>query len=206
MVKIKKKNCLLLKYVRPKKTVFVYKMEVQCFLELYGLSLLYIYIYIVTTSILTAIYAPTSTRLVIMPKSSNPLTFKIACIISSHLVALSLPSPGESFEPAEGAHQHPLSLPFSYNFKHREYRHLKCKPAFAVESEREALGGVGSVLSHESLRRIFYSVKVSELGLFHSSESHRGKAQFRWDSSLYVHNPTTKKIPLWSHTGGPAIM
>ncbi len=42
-----------------------------------------------------------------------------------------------------------------------------------MESEREALGGVGSVLSHESLRRIFYSVKVSEFGLFHSSESHR---------------------------------
>ncbi len=134
---------------------------------------IYIYIYSYNLAILTAIYAPTSTRLVIMPKSSNPLTFKIACIISSHLVALSLPSPGESFEPAEGAHQHPLSLPFSYNFKLREYRHLKCKPAFAVESEREALGGVGSVLSHESLRRIFYSVKVSELGLFHSSESHR---------------------------------
>lgn len=40
-----------------------------------------------------------------------------------------------------------------------------------MESEREALGGVGSVLSHESLHRIFYSVKVSELGLLHSSES-----------------------------------
>ncbi len=118
--KTKQKNSLLLKYVRPKKkTVFVYKMEVQCFLELYGLSLyiyIYIYIYSYNLAILTAIYAPTSTHLVIMPKSSNPLTFKIACIISSHLVALSLPSPGESFEPAEGAHQHPLSLPFSYNF------------------------------------------------------------------------------------------
>lgn len=40
-----------------------------------------------------------------------------------------------------------------------------------MEREREALGGVGGILSHESLRCIFYSVKVSELGLLHSSES-----------------------------------
>lgn len=40
-----------------------------------------------------------------------------------------------------------------------------------MERESEALGGVGGIVSHESLHGIFYSAKVSELGLLHSSES-----------------------------------
>lgn len=95
-------------------------------------------------------------------KEPNPFNIPF-CIISDHLVSLSLLSPGESLEPAEGAHQQPLSLPFRTS-------NLENAGTWNV-SLRLQWKGVGGMLSHESLHGIFYSVKVSELGSLHSSES-----------------------------------